>query len=386
MAQYNLVLIGESDFTGFFAETFKNHLSLFVVKNSNFKKGFSAQCFPSKSFIPDGTETASAYGQVCSDFFRIDLIHNLNLLTLFFDRDLRCNKDLLDSFVIKSAEYFEVLNNIIIENYPKGLTGLFFKRPLYFLKNYKLLANLIKNNPCPTEEFKIFMSGLSSFFAPGEKNYNYYKFYLLFSLLNKEVYKITDKTDSLKNIDSMDNDTLSEISYEKTRWKVVFHKDVIYADFIVSAVTPHIFSFNAVKTPFRTDYDHIFYEFFIDEIELPEPMLEELVFVDKKGREYLAVKRNNTLTIYSPGNIDVVPQVNLIEPFVEQFVPYLDLDKNILVRPTVTPYHKKEKFRRFRDKRSFYFPKSYDFPYYGVDGEILYRNKLRDIIWKKFLS
>lgn len=386
MTSYDLVLIGESDFTGFFADIFKKELKVLAIANSNFKRDFSIRQFPSKSYIPTGVETSSVYGQVCSEYFRIDLLHNLNLTSLFFQKDLKIESALLDDLKVKSAEYFEILNNIIVENFPKGMLGL-LKRPMYFLKNYSSIKRLIKSFPCPTEEFKIFMRGLTSFFAPGEANYNYYNFYLLYSLLNKNSYKMYSSRGSFKDLDIIESDRILELNYEKSNWKVIFEKKgSVTADFMISAFTPHIFHNDGIKNPFRVDYNQIFYEFLLEGIELPETMNEELVYIDKSGRDYFAIKGKSSLWVYTFYRANELPSVDLIEPFIEEFIPYVSLEKIVSIKPTTIPYYEKERLKRFREKRTFYFPKSYDFPYYGTDGEVLYRNKLRDIIWKRFLS
>lgn len=86
MADYHLVLIGESDFTGFFAEAFRNELKILVIKNSNFRDNFSTDLFPKKSYIPSEIDISAPYGQVCSDHFRIDLLNNIDLLKAFSKR------------------------------------------------------------------------------------------------------------------------------------------------------------------------------------------------------------------------------------------------------------------------------------------------------------
>lgn len=385
MVDYNLVLIGESDFTAFFAESFKNELKILLIESSIFNNSFSNFLFPHKSFLPGEIEISNAYGQVCSDDFRMDLIANPDLLNLFFDKDLKCSKNFLNDYLIKSAKYLNLLNEIIVENYPEGLWGLFKKRPVYFLENYFVLTRFFRKISYPTEEFVKFTKLLISFFSPGEVNGAYYNFYLLFSLLNKPVYKIKENLSTMKSIKSLRDDELKEISYEDKKWKLIFAKQTITSEFIVSSLTPHLFILNSIKTPFRRDYNEIFYEFFIDDVELPEPMLDEIVYLDRNGREYFARKENQRIFIYTNYLIQEKPTIELIKPFVEQFIPYIKLNKNVTIKPTNVPFYRKTMRRKLRDKRNFYFIRQYDFPFYGVDGEILYRNKLKEIIWKKLL-
>lgn len=387
MADFNLAIIGEADFTRYFADAINKELKLLLVKNSNFNIDFSTNSFPQKTFLPEGTPISNPYGQICSKSFRIDLLHNVDLLTLFFEKELNCNKDLLDELLVHSAKYMDILNTLIIENYGKGLLGFFKKRPLYFIKNYKTFLNLSRGNSITESELKGFLEGLLLFFSPGEINPQYYRKYLLFSLLNKDIYRVNSDNTCLDSLETIDNDKLEEISYESSQWRLRFKNKTVTAHMVISAFPPHIFSLSSIKTPFRIDYDYIFYEFFIENIKTPIPMLDELIFIGEDGTPFLAENRKDAISIYVPYSVNNRPSIDLIKPFVVEFIPYLDLkEAEIKIKYGILPYYHKEKRRKLREKRTFFFPKSYDYPYFGSDGEILYRGRLRDIIWKRFLS
>ncbi len=386
MTDFKVLLIGESDFTNHFINRFQGELKLCLVKNSCFNIDISEEFIPRLAFLPEGEKTTIPYAQICSDNFRVDLLHNTDIINLFFEKELKCRKPFFDNLIIDSATNLHLLNSLIFEYYTKGLIGFIKDKPLFFLKNYKTFINLSKNISPPSSEFDRFLKGLLLLFSPGEVNSGFYKKYLLYSIINKAPYRIkSEKPVDYKNIEVIENKKLLELVYYKSYWKLRFEDTELLADMIISAFPPHIYSFSHVSTPFRIDYENTFYEFLIRDIKTPVPMADELVFNTERGIFY-ALKKENALSIFAPAKVNEKPESDFIKPFIDEFIPYFSLRKSdINVKYTGLVYHNRGRFRIFRKNRTCRFPKCYDFPYYGADGEILYRNTLSELIWKKFL-
>ncbi len=387
MTDFNILLIGESDFTCHFINRFQGELKLCLVSNSCFNLNISVETIPNLTFLPEGTKAALPYGQICSKDFRIDLLNNKDILCLFFEKELACHKAFFDNLILDSANQLHLLDMLIIDYYSKGFLGFLKDKPFFFLKNYKTFINLSKNIAPPSKSFEDFFNGLVFLFSPGELNSNFYKRYILYRLLNKDAYKINvEHTKNYKNLEIVENQMLKQIQYEKSHWKLKFENREISSDIIISAFPPHIYRLNNVKTPFRIDYQNMFYEFQIQNIKAPAPMAEELVFVSNHCN-YYARKKKDSISIFIPAPLEQIPDINQIKPFIDEFIPYFHLKSHeIEIKYTCLPFHEKGRFRRFRRNRSCWFPKSYDYPYFGADGEILYRNLLSELIWKRFLS
>lgn len=381
MHNYDIIFLGDSEFTRDLYNHFSGKCNVAFISNACFKKEFSTIYFPKITFLPYGKENDELFGQVCWNDFRFDLFPSRQITQLFLEEIFHDGSSFFSKIINESTKEMDYLNQLVLDNFSNSLLSFLKKNIKNIFKDGKSFFSIFKELPIDKNK-KDFIEGLSCFFAPGEKNYFFYKKYLLYSLLCKIPFQIDSKEIPV---------TLYETSFLKeikktSSWQLIFEDKTMETKVIVSTIPPHILSYCQVTHPFKEEDLNIFFHIqFLEDIQKPTGMADELVFVQNDTYWYFLYQENK-LSILTNSNIKEIPKKEKVTSILKKFLPYLDNVCDFKVLPHIFKVHEHIfKANRFNKFKNFFFLKNTDFPMYGSDGEMLYRNRLKEILWKKLL-
>lgn len=386
MADFDLILLGEAPLTYELKNEFDGKVKLFFIGNKSISNNFSSDIFPSVSFVPTNKEVDGIYGQVTTPELRFDLTSEREVLNLLWQEELRESDLHFNSTVYSCATESNIANMLLLEHYGDSFFSILTYNFEFAIKNAKLLTNFfmskLNQGKC---YFKKFLETLNFFFAPGEINYRIFDKYLIYSLLSKKPHKIFEKTnDSQSYIDNNDFGKLKAITYGSD-WEIRFEKQKVTGKVLVSAVPPHIFSLMDISNPFSLNYNTIFYKFIPEEkISSSPAMAEQLVFIDGTNRCFINNTKEN-IEFFVPASLNNTPDVVHIKPALKNLFPHITHLPKFKILPHVYPFYSKQPQKHITTGKNLYFSKNIEYPYLGIDGEILFRKRIKEILWKKLL-
>lgn len=385
MQKYDIIFLGRSSFTEDLHYYFLNHLKTILIENNSIPIDFSSEFFPKFTFLPQEKSKEESLGYVITDSFRFELNSNSIITKIFLEEIFENISQLFDKILFDASIQLNYLNDIIIENFDKTPKQFLFKNLKLILKDFKNIRETFSKYTSIDNKFVNFLSNIGNAFAPAEKNSYLYEKYIIFSLLNKKTFTINCPQFTKRS----ENDTkIKEIRFENNLWKIFFEDDdqLLEAKFLVSTIPPHILSLSNVVHPFKVDYDKIFYEYsFYEPLKIPTDFPEYVVY--EKGKDiWYFVKKDCELLIFKKG---ILPNPDndkkIFSEIIYDLLPHLETIPEYKCVPHIfVAYDRKPKKRLNLDKNIF-FTKNLEYPFYGSDGEVLYRNKLKETIWKKLL-
>lgn len=384
MTKYDLALVGLSDFTLELKKEFDGRANILFVDNSAFKDAFSTDIFPNVTFIPQTNQVESLYGQLITPSFRFDLTPQRDILNLLWNEELLEDSNIYDVIEKRASLELSLANFIVRENYGNTFFSLLREHLFFLIKNYKTLKNLYLT-PLPKGERvgKYFISALRFFFAPGEANTELFDKYLFYSVLSNRPYKI--ERENIPLIQRPTYGFLKGITLGED-WELRFEKEKITAKVLVSALTPHIYSLLNIQHPFKINYEMAFFCLIPESpIEAPTAMEEELVFMDEKLCCFIKYDKDSGLKLYLPLRLGENFDRNSILPLFRQLFPHVKDIPTFRVIPHIYPFFAKRNSKNLTFGKNIYFCKNFEYPFFGIDGEMLYRKRLKEILWKKLL-
>lgn len=380
MQKYDIIFLGKSSFTEDLLNHFQSHVNTIIIDNDSIPVNFSLDFFPKVTFIPSDKEVDSSYGYIVSNSYRFELNPNINISKIFFTECFRNIDGLSEKLILESSLQITFLNQIIMDNFEKSPYKWIFKN---FFKYPKDISRIVKKIEIKDVEFNQFVDALCIFFAPGEYNNQFYRKYLLFSLLSKKPYKILPN--ELKTKQIVEKEKLREIRNSEKGFELIFDNIKLEGKFLVSTIPPHILNLGNVKHPFDNQLQEIFYNVsFDDNVILPSYLPEELVYFDNKDFWFITIK-NNKLNLYKKSSLNKRPGKDEIFHILSIIFPHIDPLPEYIVKPHIFIDNQPKNKKKLNLNKNFFFTKNFEFPYYGSDGEILYRNIIKENIWKKLL-
>ncbi len=330
MTDFDIALVGASDFTLELKKEFEGKCRLLFVDNAAFEGEFSSRYFPTTTFIPGTKEEKGVYGQLTTNYFRFDLISDTDVLKLLWTEQLNENGEKFSVLEKRAAQELGMANFFLVENYSLSLFSVLIQNLKFVLKSHREVKNLLFY-PLPKGKngFATLLKSMNLFFAPGEANNSLFEKYLLYSVLLKNPYKVT--TEDGLSTPHETTEHLKGITYGEA-WELRFEKKKVTAKILVSALPPHIYTRFGISHPFKTDYDKACYCFTPAEpINPPCGMAEELVFTDGKVCCFITNEKKG-LTFFLPGSVNEAPSADMIKPVLDCLFPHI-----------TTPYNKASK-------------------------------------------
>lgn len=386
MADFDLILLGEAPLTYELKNDFDGKVKLLFIGNKSISGNFSSDIFPSVSFVPTNKEVDGIYGQVTTPELRFDLTSVREILNLLWQEELRESEVHFNSIVYRCATESNIANMFLLEHYGDSFWSILTDNFKFAIKNAKLLTNFFLSKLNPGEyHFKSFLETLNFFFAPGEINYKIFDKYLIYSLLSKKPHKVFEKiNESQFHKTNNDFGKLKAITYG-SNWEIRFENQKVTGKVLVSAVPPHIFSLMDISNPFSLNYNSIFYKFIPEEKIFPSPaMADQLVFTDRTYRCFINNSKEN-IEFFVPASLNHTPDVEHIKPALKNLFPHITHLPKFKILPHVYPFYSKQPKKHITTGKNLYFFKNIEYPYLGIDGEILFRKRVKEILWKKLL-
>lgn len=384
MSHYDLILLGESSFTLDIKKEFDGKVKLLLLPNNIFSKEFSTALFPNTTFIPQRKEDEGVFGQLISDSFRFDLTTNREITKLLWTEEVKEVSETLDLIENNAAFELNIANLLFIEHYGEPFMSVLIKDFRLLLKNIKPLKLLFLHSfPNVKRDFINFLSAMRCFFSPGEQNTKLYNKYLLYSLLSKKVYSVEDDFETPTQKD--DYGLLKGLTYG-TNWELRFENQKVTGKILVSALPPHLFTLSDITHPFKTDYDEAFYLFTPKEpIDPPCGMGKELVYINDNFYCFIKNDHDIGLQFYLPYKLGEPVKPDLPKPVIDALFPHVKTLPSFNVKPHLYPNYTKSSKKTLTDQKNLFFLKNFEYPYLGIDGELIYRKRLKEILWKKLL-
>ncbi len=382
MQEYDLIFLGKSSFTEDLHNHFSNHIKTILIDNDCISCLFSTTYFTPFCFIPQNSETENLLGYIVDDSIRFEVNTESSVTQIFIDEIFQ-NHTLYNDILIKASQQINLLNEIVIEHYGKVSLSLFFKNLKTSANDIKRFFETIKKQVY-NKSLDEFLTIFEKFFAPGEFNSFLYRKYLFFSLLTKKTYEINNIKTNL-NINKNNVSLLTEIKSSDKGWILNFTDKSIKGKFLISTITPHILNFAHIKHPFKINYNNIFYEVkFIEPLEIPSSFPTLLVYKENNAYTYF-FKIHNDLSIFIERGLGNPKNNGSFEKSLMNVLPHLEhLPKYELI-PHIFIANKNVKKGKIILNKNYFFTKNYEFPFLGTDGEVLYRNALKEFLWKKLL-
>lgn len=383
MPDFDLILLGESSFTLDLKAEFEGKVNLLFLDNTVFKKCFSADYFPSSTFIPQSKEHSHTFGQLVSETFRFDLTTKKEVTQLLWTEELKESSEVLDLLEDRAAEELNIANFFLIEKFGESFLSAMINEFGFLIKNFKTLKNLYLLPLPESKTLKTFFFALRQFFSPGEQNPNVYNKYLLYSLLTKKAYLLEDDTE--KKVPRGDRGFLTGIT-KGDNWELRFEAGKVTGKTVVSAIPPHLFSHFEITHPFKTDYDEAYYLLISEEsVEPPCGMEGEVFFINDNIFCFINNDRKGIFKIFLPHNINKLPDPEIVRPVFNCLFPHIKSLPAFRVEPHIYPNYKNPVKKHLDMAKNIYFLKNFEYPYLGIDGELLYRKRLKEFLWKRLL-
>jgi hypothetical protein len=381
MQKYDLIFFGKSSFTEDLYTYFSKHVKTILLDNDSINYPFSTTFFTPFCFIPQNTETENFLGYIADNSMRFEINTTPSITQIFIDEIFQ-NNMLFNDLLIKASQQINLLNEIIIESNGKFSLSLLL-RNLKTSNDIKIFFETIKKQVY-NKSFDEFLSLFEKFFAPGEVNTYLYRKYLFFSLLTKKTYEINN-IKTILNTNKSNSSLLTEIKATEEGWILNFTDKSIEGKFLISTITPHILNFAHIKHPFKVDYDKIFYEVkFTELLEIPSSFPTLLLYKDTITHYYF-FKANKNLSVFIEANLENKPNKDSLEKSLKNIFPHLEVLPNYELIPHIFIANKNVRKRKLILNKNYFFTKNYEFPFLGTDGEVLYRNILKEFLWKKLL-
>ncbi|MCX7642033.1 MAG: hypothetical protein N2Z20_05300, partial [Elusimicrobiales bacterium] len=226
------------------------------------------------------------------------------------------------------------------------------------------------------------IEALAFFFAPGETNNNFYNRYIIFSLLTKKIYRITLQEQKIKQV--IENDSLKEIKRTERGMHLIFKNTEIEGKFLISTIPIHILNLGNIKHPFTNKFSEIFYNITFKDIILPNYLPEYLLYIENQDYCYIT-HRENILNLYQKKPLGKYPEEEEIKKLMKNIFPHLDNLPEYTIKPHIFVSHNFKDKIKFNMDKNIFFTKNIEYPYYGGDGEILFRNTIKETLWKRLL-
>jgi len=381
MQKYDLIFFGKSSFTEDLYTYFSKHVKTILLDNDSINYPFSTTFFTPFCFIPQNTETENFLGYIADNSMRFEINTTPSITQIFIDEIFQ-NNMLFNDLLIKASQQINLLNEIIIESNGKFSLSLLL-RNLKTSNDIKIFFETIKKQVY-NKSFDEFLSLFEKFFAPGEVNTYLYRKYLFFSLLTKKTYEINN-IKTILNTNKSNSSLLTEIKATEEGWILNFTDKSIEGKFLISTITPHILNFAHIKHPFKLDYDKIFYEVkFTELLEIPSSFPTLLLYKDTVTHYYF-FKANKNLSVFIEANLENKLNKDSLEKSLKNIFPHLEVLPNYELIPHIFIANKNVRKRKLILNKNYFFTKNYEFPFLGTDGEVLYRNTLKEFLWKKLL-
>jgi len=387
MADFDLILLGNTGFTRELRHEFDGKVKLLFVDNDTFNGNFSSDIFPEITFIPQTRQKEGLFGQVTSDNFRFDLSTEKDIFNLMWTEELREAPELLDNFEKAAAYELNAMNFLLIENYGDNFFSLLTKEFNFIIKNFKQFVSFYFHTfPDGKGEFKSFLAALKLFFAPGECNKSYFDKYLLYSIVSKRLYKIEDEVVSPNQNNQKNSFGLLKAITQGENWELRFEKQKITGRTLVSGLPPHLLTMLDVSHPFHTFYSKAFFCLTPDEfVEPPSAMAEELVYLDEDSFCFIKNSKKEGLRFFVPAAISEKIDDDRLTGVFKTLFPHVKSLPSFTISPHIYPFYDVYHKNKVIEGKNLYFLKNFEYPFLGIDGEMLYRKRLKEILWKKLL-
>lgn len=384
MPDFDLILLGETGFTIDLKREFEGKVKLLFINNTAFKEEFSTELFPEVTFIPQAKQIEGLFGQVTSETFRVDLSPKRDVFNLMWTEELKETQEMLDSLEKSAAFELNIANYLMLENFTESLFTTLTKDIKFTVKNLNQIKKFyFQSLGRGKGEFKNFLTTLKLFFAPGESNKSSFAKYIFYSLIAKQPYKIEEEFSA--NNSKNDLGLLEAITHGEN-WELRFEKQKVTAKILVSGVPPHIFNLCDISHPFESGYDRAFFCLTpVLPIEPSSMMADELVYANKDMFCFIKKYKNKGLRFFVPAKISEKLDGNVLKDVFDSLFPHINKLPQFNVLPHICPVYDILKGRKFTEGKTVYFLKNFDYPFLGIDGEMLYRKKLKEILWKKLL-
>ncbi len=380
MQKYDIIFLGKSSFTEDLFNHFYSHVNTVIIDNDCFPLKFSTHFFPEISFIPTLWELDYSYGYIVTNNYRFELNPDINIVKIFLNECFKQIDGLAEKLTFEASSYINFLSQLILYNFGKSNNSFIFKN---FFKDPKTVWNVLKKLDFDDREFKKFINALSLFFAPGECNNQLYSKYLLFSLFTKKPYKT--KLYEKKPKQTISKEKLKEIKKSNKGFELIFENIKIEGKFLISTIPPYILNLSKINNPFSQKTDEIFYNIdFHDSIALPSYLPEKLLYYDNETFIYLILE-NKKLNLFKKQLISEKLSKDFISKIVKFIFPHIDTLPDYEIKPHIFIAHKISKSNNLNLHKNYFFTKNIEYPFLGSDGEILYRNIIKETIWKKLL-
>ncbi len=384
MPDFDLILLGETAFTIDLKSEFEGKVKLLFVDNTAFKKEFSTELFPEVTYIPQTKQIEGLFGQVISESFRVDLSSKRNIFNLMWTEELKEKIEKLDLLEKSAAFELNIANYLMLESFAESMFSTLIKNINFTFKNLsqirKLYLHRLSNG---IGEFKNFITTLRLFLAPGEVNNAAFDKYIFYSFISKQPYKIEEElfVNSSKN----DAGLLVAITHGEN-WELRFEKQKVTGKILVSGIPPHIFNICDISHPFELGYHRAFFCLTpVSPLE-PSPMMaDELVYANKDRFCFIKKQKNKGLHFFVPAKISEKLDLGVLEDVFDSLFPHVINLPQFNVLSHIYPVYDSFKNKKFAEEKTVYFLKNFEYPFLGIDGEMLYRKKLKETLWKKLL-
>lgn len=380
MQKYDIIFLGKSSYTEDLFNHFQGHVNTIIIENSCIPLDFSTDFFPEISFIPNHKQVDDNFGYLISKNYRFELSPNTNVLKIFFDECFKHIERINEILAFEASLQINYLHDLIVNNFLVSPYIFFLKK---IFKDSKKVLKIFKKLEIKNADFNKFINVLCNFFAPGEINTHIYCKYILFSLLSKKPYKFPFFEQKTKQY--LSNGILREIRQSEKGFELVFDNIKIEGKFLISTIPPHILNLANVKHPFTHSFKEIFYNIsFFAEIDLPSFLPEYMIYYDENDSWYISIK-DKKLNFYKKHVINKIPELDEITNILTTIFPHFDYIPEYTVKPHVFGVNQQKVNKKIKLNKNYYFTKNIEFPYYGSDGEVLFRNIIKETIWKKLL-
>lgn len=380
MQKYDIIFLGKSSFTEDLHNHFQSHVNTIIIDNTCIPVNFSSAFFPGINFIPSEKEVDYPFGYIASNNYRFELNPDVNVSKIFFSECFENLEELGEILLYEASFQINYLHQLIHDNFTQSPYKFLFKT---IFKDYKNIIRVFKKLNIKDDNFIKFIEALTAFFSPGEYNNYFYSKYLLFSLISKKPYKMPSF--ELKTKQIITNEILKEIRYSEKGFELIFENIKLEGKFLISTIPPHIFDLSGIKHLFNHHVKEIFYNIsFKNEIPLPTYLPEEIIYFNDRNFWFITIK-NNELNLYKKDLINKIPERDEIAKLFANIFPHIDPLPEYTINPHIFLGNQPKDKKKLNLNKNFFFTKNFEYPYYGSDGETLYRNIIKETIWKKLL-
>jgi hypothetical protein len=381
MQKYDIIFLGKSSFTEDLHSHFHSHVNTIIIDNNCIPIDFSADFLPEITFIPSNKELEDAFGYIIFDNCRFELNPNINITKIFLKEIFKDIEDLNEKLIFEASSQINYLNELILDNFSKHPLNYFFRK---LFKDTKSIFKIFKKIDIAETKFIKFVDTLCTFFAPGESNNWLYSKYLLYSLLSKKIYKFHPNEQPLKQI--IEKESLKEIKLANNSYELIFDKQKFYGKILISTIPPHILNLANIKHPFiNYKADEIFYNVsFCDNITIPTYLPEHMVLNDDKNLWLIKIKENK-LNLYKKHQLNKEVEHKEIFCIVNKILPHIDKLPEYRIKPHIYIQNQRKEKKKLSLDKNYFFTKNIEYPYYGSDGEFIYRSIIKEALWKKLL-